>query len=582
MNRLKTNTLSIFALAFLSATSLSAAGVVEYDSTVNGSYEAALVELAKTSSTTTETYEDGYTLTQSDTGTIIKYLVDENGNLTAVKFAVYTNDETYNVVAQAITSGTSDKSISMNFVGLTGTSGVTINNKDTSGDVDITGDFIGNYAVYSGGGTNGVLTNSGTINSIAGDFVSNYSRCNANTNAANGGFIFNTGASAVINSITGDFIGNYAQVNGTTGDARGGAIWNYNGATITAIEGSFISNFAQTTGSNASSYAIGGAVLNTANSTIGFLALNTDTEFTGNFTVDGTNATNSVYTSNAIANTGTANFNAYNGYTITVNDGINNTQADGSVSTSVKGTININGAVYAATDITETTNLYANSGSASKVIFNNSVTGQDINVYAGTLELGSYAGELSFSTTTTIALSYTTLASVANLVNSTISVNDGATLQIAASGVSFDSSSSLTLSDGATLILDASSSMIFDSASSLAISVSEGDFSITFNVGAASSITLGDDVYSDIYAFLNDESNLAELFGADSSDDVSIDSADSTMSSLEEDYILTLSGTLSSGVYNVNISTAAVPEPSTYAMIFGVIALGFAYYRRRK
>ncbi len=26
----------------------------------------------------------------------------------------------------------------------------------------------------------------------------------------------------------------------------------------------------------------------------------------------------------------------------------------------------------------------------------------------------------------------------------------------------------------------------------------------------------------------------------------------------------------------------AVPEPSTYAMIFGVVALGFAAYRRRK
>ena len=32
----------------------------------------------------------------------------------------------------------------------------------------------------------------------------------------------------------------------------------------------------------------------------------------------------------------------------------------------------------------------------------------------------------------------------------------------------------------------------------------------------------------------------------------------------------------------LNVTAAAVPEPSTYAMIFGAIALGFVVYRRRK
>lgn len=34
--------------------------------------------------------------------------------------------------------------------------------------------------------------------------------------------------------------------------------------------------------------------------------------------------------------------------------------------------------------------------------------------------------------------------------------------------------------------------------------------------------------------------------------------------------------------FNLTLTGAAVPEPSTYAAIFGVLALGFAVYRRRK
>ena len=37
--------------------------------------------------------------------------------------------------------------------------------------------------------------------------------------------------------------------------------------------------------------------------------------------------------------------------------------------------------------------------------------------------------------------------------------------------------------------------------------------------------------------------------------------------------------TTNSGYYTY---TLAIPEPSTYAMIFGAIALGFVAYRRRK
>ena len=33
---------------------------------------------------------------------------------------------------------------------------------------------------------------------------------------------------------------------------------------------------------------------------------------------------------------------------------------------------------------------------------------------------------------------------------------------------------------------------------------------------------------------------------------------------------------------NLNVYTMNIPEPSTYAMIFGALALGFVAYRRRK
>ena len=41
-------------------------------------------------------------------------------------------------------------------------------------------------------------------------------------------------------------------------------------------------------------------------------------------------------------------------------------------------------------------------------------------------------------------------------------------------------------------------------------------------------------------------------------------------------------GSSSTSQFQLTLTGAAVPEPSTYAAIFGVLALGFAVYRRRK
>ena len=133
------------------------------------------------------------------------------------------------------------------------------NHSSGSGDADggaihnggsigsITGDFIGNHtdtaASYYGGAING-----GTIESIAGNFIGNFS--------AYGGAISNS----TIENITGNFIGNSAAF-------AGGAIHNsiYNSsATIGNITGNFIGNYVQSDRGN----AFGGAIYNEPKVTI--------------------------------------------------------------------------------------------------------------------------------------------------------------------------------------------------------------------------------------------------------------------------------------------------------------------------
>ena len=121
---------------------------------------------------------------------------------------------------------------------------------------DITGDFIGNYVSGSNNANGGAILNSGTIGNITGDFIGNYALGESTDDDAGGGAIDNLG---FIGNITGDFIGNYAQ--STDGDAGGGAIVNRNlfiSAAIGNITGDFIGNYAQSTNSD----VYGGAIFN--------------------------------------------------------------------------------------------------------------------------------------------------------------------------------------------------------------------------------------------------------------------------------------------------------------------------------
>ncbi len=248
-----------------------------------------------------------------------------------------------------------------------------IANSGTIGN--ITGDFIGNYALDSGGAIyNDSSSTSSTIDNITGDFIGNC--VSSNSSPSRGGAIYN-GKNGIIGNISGDFSGNY--IDSTALFGMGGAIYNF--GTIDNITGDFIGNYV----SAYSSMSNGGAIANFG--TIG----NITGDFIGNYTsLKGGKINNGVIfnskngiitiagastfidnyvevkgekTSNAIYNLGTVNFNGTN---IVVNDAI----------TGKNGTINIA------------------SSSDGMTTFNNSVSGNTINLKQGTLKLGHYDSAL--------------------------------------------------------------------------------------------------------------------------------------------------------------------------------------------
>ena len=211
------------------------------------------------------------------------------------------------------------------------------------GTIDnITGDFIGNHASsVSGNAQGGAIYNYGTIGDITGDFIGNY--VSSSSSFATGGAIFNV--YGTIGDITGDFIGNYV----SSSFAFGGAIYNAYG-TIGNITGDFIGNHASSVSGNAQ----GGAICND-NGTITIAGAST---FTDNYV-----EVNGEKTSNAIYNLKIVNFDGTN---IVVNDAI----------TGENGTINIA------------------SSSNGMTTFNNSVSGNTVNLEKGTLKLGHYDSAL--------------------------------------------------------------------------------------------------------------------------------------------------------------------------------------------
>ena len=130
----------------------------------------------------------------------------------------YWNEETHKL--EVTLSGSSVSTAGVEYIGKTTRS------VSNSGTLDsVTGEFIGNSSTYYGS----VIGNSGTIGTITGNFIGNFSASTYYTY-----IIYNTGT---IGTITGDFIGNVSGAISQDGYGSGGTKGN-----ITTINGDFIGN----------------------------------------------------------------------------------------------------------------------------------------------------------------------------------------------------------------------------------------------------------------------------------------------------------------------------------------------------
>ncbi len=287
----------------------------------------------------------------------------------------------------------------------------------------------------------GVIVNERQINSISANFNGNYvesisqstaehTQTITSTITAFGGVMYNTDT---IDTIKGNFSNNYAKAVGTdildssniTVKAHGGAI--YNSGVINNITGDFIGNYAQYLVNSSRFFAIssGGAIFNNGGS-IGLLALDSSMSFTGNHVkiLDVYGVIIGI-SSDAIRNEGiegdqaVVNFNAYNKHNITVNDTISGgTDIDHQILNINNGQNGSGGDILPAGATAEW----------GEVFFNSRIVYQSINVHAGTLSLGHFAG-------TTLDDGTSMSAQSSLLVDSKLKVEAGATVKTTASSL---------------------------------------------------------------------------------------------------------------------------------------------------
>jgi len=148
-----------------------------------------------------------------------------------------------------------------------------------------------------------------------------------------------------------------------------------------------------------------------------------------------------------------------------------------------------------------------------------------------------------------------------------LNVNEGSMIvnsTLGASDIIIASGATLTLGDDTDIILYGCSITLEDGA--------------TLELGANSTITVN---------LEEDFTGTTNLFTLAEGATLSQEGESVTLASLQDNMTVTYNGqTLDNSQWSFDAETgelkAAVPEPSTYAMIFGAIALGFIAYRRRK
>ena len=345
-----------------------------------------------------ESANDGGAIFNEGGGTISSINGDFIGNTATGVYPYGAGGAIYN--SGTITSITGD------FIGNTATNyhgGAIFNTGGTIGT--ITGDFIGNTADRVGGAI--YNDDSGTIGTIEGDFIGNTGSSGGaienngtigtitcdfigNTTGSSGGAIFN-GYRATITTITGDFIGNTANVNGggaiyncntitsitgdfigNTADRVGGAIYNY-GGTMAIVDSNFTGNTAQVNGGAIATYD---GSYKYDNSVTNIVAKNNDVVFLNN-TANG--QPNDIYNSGGAAPwpftfSATLNLNTASGKNIILNGGI-----DGDAAYKEE---------YNIVNINKTIDDLPTEGI---VVFNGAVKNQTLNMYNGTLQLGTMA-----------------------------------------------------------------------------------------------------------------------------------------------------------------------------------------------
>ncbi len=289
---------------------------------------------------------------------------------------------------------------------------------------NIEGNFTNNYAIAktgnsaNGGAIYNYVADNGNakavIKNITGDFTGNYAQAAANI--AHGGAIYNYSESrgytiAAIDNISGNFTSNYAigstnvyggaisnnntyndakptlfvTVNGAefrdnhaiarSGSAFGGAIYNYGPHSyVTLIDSSFIENSATTKG---------GAIYNNIGGTIYIISDNKDVLFDKN--------TVGVDTSNAIHNLNVVYLNANNNRNIVFNDAITGETSNAVIN------INQSGVAYPILNSSFDKMDKPITQTKGTVEINNTVTGNTLNLYDGSLKLGEN-GDISGAT----------------------------------------------------------------------------------------------------------------------------------------------------------------------------------------
>lgn len=422
----------------------------------------------------------------------------------------------------------------------------------------IASNFIKNSAYSTGEGSDsrgGAIYNNAadststlTIEAIMGSFEGNYAYSKAGS--AYGGAIYNHSSDELtISCIAADFIGNYALADGA-GDAYGGAIYNYSSSggdvTIEQITGDFIGNYAVSTEGE----AYGGAIYNSASSGKSFITIATnssDIEMTGNYTSSAGVVSSSAIYNVALASDSTATIymEATEGSSIIINDSISG------------GTSHVTSQI-----------LDLDGDGTGTVEFNNVVENQTVYLNNITLSLGSYEGTSDlYDDGSNVAVA----ASLASVINSSITVYNGANLSIGT-----NDAGDTVMATGTTLNLEYGASITFEEGASIT-GLSE--------LNLYSDVTLN--VYISEEALLSD-SMIIQLIA---SDDINYDSLDELTVNLYvdgEEFSATLyAADFSYGLYHdvesnyMGISLAQIPEPSTSALLLLALS-GLCARRRRK